>query len=227
MTFPISHRLAWRLLAALLAPVVLLALRTGDPTALIGILPGVAVGLVFPDVWTLLFHRATGARLVIVRYGSGRRLASATFAGVPVEIGLVPSAELTLFIEITPVPWLRPRLWLNSAALLAVQLGLGALLATHPNGFARELGISLLVTTVVINLRCHPAPLSPLWTVLGLTLRRHQIEHLLRHPDLVRAERHVIRGQIGEARRLLDLVPASARVNVTQAGILLAEDRYE
>ncbi|MFF1909321.1 hypothetical protein [Kitasatospora sp. NPDC058218] len=83
------------------------------------------------------------------------------------------------------------------------------------------------MTTVVTNLRYQAGPLSPLWGALGLTLRHNLIEDQLRHPDLVRAERLMIRGRIGEARRLLDLVPASARANGTRASVLLAEGRYE
>ncbi|MEV0537641.1 hypothetical protein [Kitasatospora sp. NPDC050463] len=210
MMFPISRRLARRLLAVLLAPLVILALQDGDPAALLGILLGIGLGLLLPDMWTLLFHRAAGARLTLVRYGRGRKLISTTIAGVPVEIGLVPTLELAIVYEITPTPRLRLRLWLHSAALLTVQLGLGALLAAHPEAFPRYLGISLLVTTVVSNLRYQAGPLAPLWAALGLTLRHDLIEHHLRDPGLTRADRRLIRGRISEARRLLDLAPAPA-----------------
>ncbi|MER6400850.1 hypothetical protein ABT263_33140 [Kitasatospora sp. NPDC001603] len=227
MTFPVSRRLARRLLAVLLAPLVILALRDDEPPAFLGILFGSWLALLLPDMWTLLFHRAAGVRLTVVRYGRGRKLVSTTVVGVPVEIGLVPAAELTIVYEITPTPWLRPRLWLHSAALLTVQLGLGALLAAYPQAFTRDLGISLLVTTVVANLRYHAGPLAPLWAALGLTLRHDLIEHQLRHPALTRAERQMIRGRIGEARRQLDSLPASTRVSATEVGVLLAEGRYE
>ncbi|MEV7780857.1 hypothetical protein [Kitasatospora sp. NPDC088351] len=227
MTFPISRQLARRLLAVLLTPFVLLALRAGDPGALAGLPLGVGLGLLLPDVWCLLFARAAGARLMVVRYGRGRLLASTAVAGVPVEIGLVPAAELTLSLNLVSAPRLRLRLWLHSAVLLAVQLGLGALLTARPEGFARGLGIALLVTTVISNLRYQAGPLAPLWAALGITLRRDLLEPQLRHPDLLRAERQLVRGRIGAARRLLDLVPESPLPSATEVGVLLAEGRYD
>lgn len=57
MTLPISRRLAEWLHAALLVPMLYLAHQDGDRDLLLAISLGIALGLLFPDLWTLLFHR--------------------------------------------------------------------------------------------------------------------------------------------------------------------------
>ncbi|MET9396007.1 hypothetical protein [Kitasatospora sp. NPDC002965] len=210
----------------MLVPVAAAALWTGEVTALAGAALGVLLAGWFPDAWTLLFARAAGARLTGVQYGRGRSLFSGAVGGVPIEVGLVPTGDLQISFSLVPVPGLRWRLWLNSAALLAVQLGLGGLLAAGPNWFTRSLGIALLTTTVVRNLGYQFGPMAPLWAALGLSLRPGLLPHT-RRPEVLRADRMLALGRVGAARRQLDLLPSPRPVSATEVGVLLAEGRFE
>ncbi|MEU8512954.1 hypothetical protein AB0C76_15415 [Kitasatospora sp. NPDC048722] len=181
------------------------------------------------DLWFLLTHRLSGARLLGVSYGRDRLLWNGTVAGVPVELGLRPGTGLLLRWGLLPSRAPRLRVWLSATALYSLHAGLGVWLATSFTGVLQGVGIGLLASFVLHAVFWRPSSICSLWAVFVLPFRRDALAHELWAPGALRADRLLTAGRIPEAAALLREEASAdfATAHLTPAGLALAEGRYE
>ncbi|MET8541166.1 hypothetical protein ABZW03_11000 [Kitasatospora sp. NPDC004799] len=208
------------------AALLYLAVLDGLPApTLLGCVIGFLVGQEpLSDLWFLLTHRLCGGRLHSASYGRGRRLWSGAIAGVPVELGALPTSGFLLPWGQLPVRAPRLRLWLGSVGLFGLHAGLGAWLATSTDGLPRGIGLGLCFSFVMAAVVTAPRQVNSLWAVFVLPFRPGAVPPDVESPSAVEAERLLLRGRIPEAHRMLD---EGRPLALTPAAVALAEGRHE